>query len=58
MTVPSPAVLVPVDLACGHERRVDKDIGSLTAAGVIDSLWCIRCSADKPVASTSEAVTP
>ncbi|AIY17761.2 hypothetical protein KR76_15130 [Pimelobacter simplex] len=44
---------MPVDLACGHQRRVDPGIGSLVVAGLIDHMWCLRCAADQPTATTT-----
>lgn len=40
--------LEPIDLTCGHQRRVDHGIGRLVEKGVIDHLWCIHCSTDQP----------
>lgn len=51
MSIPASDPLVPVDLTCGHQRRVDHGINRLVDVGVIDHLWCIHCSTDQPTAT-------
>ncbi len=54
MSRPGLVAPTPIDLTCGHQRRVDPGIASLIASGVIEELWCLTCSTDRPTAVPQE----